>query len=185
MAGSPNRESSEWNLYAAVGSIVAQSTRLEHALTRLLGTLLDRGASGWAIGRGERYSALIGMITRVDNESDAAWKQNVADFCKDADALMRKRDAVVHSDWLWLEEDARAPRATRHTRSSTTVRKWSEKELTRLGLDLVNTTHDIKSLAHDIEFVRLGVGTPEILVGRRIGDVIPGPFEVEPWPWAT
>lgn len=174
----------DWNLYTTLGLIVAEATRVELALSDLIGTLLWSSPGAQNVGRGERLTALVGLIRRITEGSDDPWKADIDALCKDCERLGRERDSVAHSEWLWVEDEPLTPHATRRTRSSFQGREWSHEELTRLHLDLANLAWDVHSLRVDLLTVLTNADFA--MMGQRVGDVrSPGGFKVTKRTWGN
>lgn len=69
MEDSVTDESDDWNLYTTLGLVVAEGTRVELALSDLIGKLLWSSPGSHNVGRGERMSALVGLIQRITEGS--------------------------------------------------------------------------------------------------------------------
>lgn len=185
MTANENDASQQPNLHTAIGGIVTAATGLELALgDAVVG--LTRSPLTDLVVQGERGSALIGMARRLldhgigsseeDETSGRTQRLNLIsaqdtaafhEVLKDAERLLRARDEVVHSDWLWLvEEDQRyVLEGHRKARSRRYARRWTFDELERLRQEMMNARVDLFICSWNTS------GAPLDRMEPRVGDV--------------
>jgi len=176
-------ETQNFNLYEVLGAIVAEATRAEVALMHVVSMMFNGDASrGWYAFRGERYSSLLGMGSRLNERWESPFSAEVRQLFKATETLMQARDAVVHSEWVWFADRIEEPQAVRSKRSGTHHRIWKSDELRRLHQDLRNLTHDLKSVTFVASWLMLTGEMPMTDMGRRDGDIGPmGQIKFKPW----